>query len=346
MPLKRLGLSKPFTGVGGGAAHPLGRICLPVTFGTRDNYRNELVDFHIARIGLPYNAILGYPALAQFMAATHPAYNLMKMLGSKGVLTIQGDAKEAMMALRLAFKTAAATQTARIGAPEAKEAAPTKKKQLFTQDKAETKQVPVNEDGSSGATFTIGTGLNPGQEEALVRFLRANKEIFAWEPDQLVGVPREVIQHHLKACPNVRPMKQRARQHSTEKQAFIVQETHKVEAAGTIREVRYPEWLANPVVVPKKGGKERMCVDFTNVNKAYPQDPFPLPRIDQIVDSTAECDLLCFLDAFSGYHQIKMAVEDVEKTAFLTPCGVYCYTCMRFGLHNAGATFQRLMHIA
>ena len=89
-----------------------------------------------------------------------------------------------------------------------------------------------------------------------------------------------------------------------------------------------------------------MCIDFTNLNKACPQDPFPLTRIDQIVDSTAECDLLCFLDAFSGYHQIKMAVEDVEKTAFLAPCGVYCYTCMPFGLRNVGATFQRLMHIA
>lgn len=89
-----------------------------------------------------------------------------------------------------------------------------------------------------------------------------------------------------------------------------------------------------------------MCVDFTNLNKACPQDPFPLPRIDQIVDSTAECDLLCFLDAFSGYHQIKMAVQDVENTTFLTPCGVYYYTCMPFGLRNAGATFRRLMHIA
>ena len=124
-----------------------------------------------------------------------------------------------------------------------------------------------------------------------------------------------------------------------EKQSFIVQETRKLEAAGVIREVRYPEWLANPVVVPKKGGKERMCVDFTNLNKACPQDPFPLPRIDQIVDSTAECDLLCFLDAFSGYHQIKMAVEDEEKTTFLTPCGVYCYTCMPFVLRNARASF-------
>ena len=89
-----------------------------------------------------------------------------------------------------------------------------------------------------------------------------------------------------------------------------------------------------------------MCVDFPNLNKAYPQDPLPLPRIDQIIDSTAKCDLLCFLDAFSSYHQIKMEVEDVEKTAFLTPCGVYCYTCMPFRLRNTGATFQRLMHIA
>ena len=77
-----------------------------------------------------------------------------------------------------------------------------------------------------------------------------------------------------------------------------------------------------------------------------PQDPFPLPRIDQIVNSTAECDLMCFLDTFSGYHQIKVAVEDMEKTALLTPCGIYYYTCIPLGLRNAGATFQRLMHIA
>ena len=94
-----------------------------------------------------------------------------------------------------------------------------------------------------------------------------------------------------------------------------------MQEAGIIREVRHPDWLANLVIVPKKGGKERMCVDFTNLNKAYPQDPFPLSRIDQIVHSTAVCGLLCFLDAFSGYHQIKMAVQDVEKTAFLTPTG-------------------------
>ena len=237
------------------------------------------------------------------MAATHPAYNLMKMPGSKGVLTIKGDTKEAMTALRLAFKTAAAAQPAGASTPEAKETAPAKNKQLFTQDKAETKQVPVDEDGSSGATFTIGTSLDPGQEEALVRFLRANKEIFAWEPNQLVGVPREVIQHHLRVCPNVRPVKQRARRQSTEKQAFIVQETRKLEAAGTIREVRYLDWLANPVVVPKKGGKEWMCVDFTNLNKTCPQDPFPSRA--SIKSSTPPPSATCYVSWMRSLDTIR-----------------------------------------
>jgi hypothetical protein len=87
-------------------------------------------------------------------------------------------------------------------------------------------------------------------------------------------------------------------------------------------------------------------VDFTNLNKACPKDPYPLPRIDQIIDLTARCGLLCFLDAFSGYHQIKMGKEDEEKTVFITPCGVYYYVCMPFVLKNAGATFQRLMRKA
>ena len=108
VPLEWLRPSKAFSGVGSGFTSPLGQIRLPVTFGTRDNYRTELIDFDIALIDLPYNAILGYPALAQFMAATHPAYNHMKMPGSKGILTVAGDTKEALAALKLAFRATAA----------------------------------------------------------------------------------------------------------------------------------------------------------------------------------------------------------------------------------------------
>jgi hypothetical protein len=84
-----------------------------------------------------------------------------------------------------------------------------------------------------------------------------------------------------------------------------------------------------------------MCVDYTELNKHFPKDPFGLPRIDQVIDSTAGCNLLCFLDCYSGYHQIAIKEQDQEKTAFITPFGAYCYTTMSFGLKNAGATYQR-----
>ena len=95
------------------------------------------------------------------MAATHPAYNLMKMPGSSGVLTMPGDTGDAPRALKLAFKTVAAARPADLETPEPKGAAPAKKKQLFTQDKAKTKQIPVDEDRSTNATFTIGANLEP-----------------------------------------------------------------------------------------------------------------------------------------------------------------------------------------
>ena len=113
--------------------------------------------------------------------------------------------------------------------------------------------------------------------------------------------------------------------------------------AGFIREVDYLDWLANVIVVPKKEGKWRVCVDYTNLNNACTKDSFPLPRIDQIVDSTVGQEMLSFLDAFSEYHQIPMFPADVEKTAFIIPHGLYCYKVMPFGLKNAGATYQRLM---
>ena len=106
-------------------------------------------------------------------------------------------------------------------------------------------------------------------------------------------------------------------------------------------EVFYPEWLANPVLVMKKNKAWRMCIDYTCLNKACPKDPFALPHIDQVIDSTAGCELLSFLDATAGYHQIKLAVEDQIKTAFITPFGAYCYITMPFGLNNGGATYQR-----
>ena len=108
--------------------------------------------------------------------------------------------------------------------------------------------------------------------------------------------------------------------------------------------MHYPEWLANVVLVKKANGKWRMCVDFTDLNKACPKDSFPLLRIDQLVDSTTGQKLLTFMDAFSGYNQIRMAEEDQEKTSFITSQGLYYYKVMPFGLKNARATYQRLVN--
>jgi hypothetical protein len=106
--------------------------------------------------------------------------------------------------------------------------------------------------------------------------------------------------------------------------------------------VYQPEWLANLVLVLKKNNNEwRMCVDYTDLNKHCPKDPFALPRIDQVIDSMTSCVLLSFLDCYSGYHQIALKEEDKIKTTFITPFGAYAYTTISFGLKNAGATYQQ-----
>ena len=126
--------------------------------------------------------------------------------------------------------------------------------------------------------------------------------------------------------------------------AVIKAEVQRLLEAGHIQEVQYSDWLCNVVLVEKSPGKWRMCNDFTSLNKFCPKDPYPLPRIDQLVDSTAGCSLLSFMDAFQGFYQIRMASEDVAKTAFVTREGIYCFKVMPFGLRNAGATYQRLVN--
>jgi hypothetical protein len=159
------------------------------------------------------------------------------------------------------------------------------------------------------------------------------------------GIPREVIEHHLKIRPDARPIRQKPRKQSIERQNFIREEVRKLLQAGFIEEVYHPVWLANPVVVPKANRKLQMCIDYTNLNKACPKDPYPLPRIDRIVDSTSGCDMLSFIDAYSGFHQIKMAGDDRKHIAFVTVDGLYCYIVMPYGLLNALPTFARAMNI-
>ena len=128
------------------------------------------------------------------------------------------------------------------------------------------------------------------------------------------GVPRELAEHKLKVYPQARPIRQKLRRFTPDKREAIRAELARLVAAGFIREVLHPEWLANPVLVLKKNKVDwRMCVDYTDLNKHCPKDPFGLSRIDQVVDSIAGCSVLSFLDCYSGYHQISLAKEDEKK---------------------------------
>jgi hypothetical protein len=113
--------------------------------------------------------------------------------------------------------------------------------------------------------------------------------------------------------------------------------------AEFIKEVFHPKWLANHVLVKKKNGKWRMCVDYTSLNKACPKHSFPLPCINQIVDSTSGCEALSFLVAYSDYHQIMMKESNQLTTSFFTVFRTYYYVTMPFGLKNMGATYQCCM---
>jgi hypothetical protein len=159
----------------------------------------------------------------------------------------------------------------------------------------------------------------------------------------MLGILREVTEHALKIKPGSKPVKQHLCLYDEEKHKAIDEEIVKLLAAEFIKEVYHLEWLANPVLVRKKSGKWRMCVDYTSLNKACPKDLFPLPRIDQVVDSTSGCETLCFLNAYSGYHQITMKESDQLVTSFITQFGSFCYVTMPFGLKNTGATYQHCM---
>ena len=139
----------------------------------------------------------------------------------------------------------------------------------------------------------------------------------------MLGISPRVIEHKLNVNPEKKPVQQKLRVFAPKRNQAIMNEINKLLSAGFIREMYYPEWLANVDLVKKANGKWRMSMDFTDLNKACPKDSFPLPRINQLVDSIAGHKLLTFMDAFWGYNQIKMVEEDQEKTTFITSQGLY-----------------------
>ena len=158
------------------------------------------------------------------------------------------------------------------------------------------------------------------------------------------GIDLSVMVHRLNVSPVFPHVRQKKRVFTQERDQAIVEEVLKLQEADFIREVYYPDWLANVMMVKKANGKWRMCVDFTYLNKVCSKDSYPFPRVHILVDSTTQHQLLSFMDAFFSYNQIKMDKTNQKKTLFVTSQGLFCYKVMPFGLKNAGATYQRLMN--
>jgi hypothetical protein len=152
----------------------------------------------------------------------------------------------------------------------------------------------------------LGSQLSDAQEKTLLKFLFNKKDVFAWSANDLCGVNRDVIEHSLNVDPAIRPRRQKLWKMSEDKAKGARNKVKRLLSFRVIREVTYPEWLANTVMLKKANGKWRMCIDFTSLNKACPKDEFPLPKIDSLVDAAATSELMSLLDCYSGYHQIWM----------------------------------------
>ncbi|GJS75289.1 reverse transcriptase domain-containing protein [Tanacetum coccineum] len=193
-------------------------------------------------------------------------------------------------------------------------------------------------------TVAIGSTLTEKGRKELCALLKQNLDIFAWKPADMTGVPRNIAEHRLNIREGYSPVRQKKRGQAPERNKAIQEEVEKLVDAGIMKEVHYHNWLSNPVMVKKHDGTWRMCVDFKDLNNACPKDCYPLPEIDWKVESLCGYPFKCFLDAYKGYHQIKMAKEDEEKKwLFITKHGNFAIPKMPFGLKNAGSTYQRLV---
>ena len=299
-------MNSPLVGFGRMKVQPAGAISLPVVVGAYPQQITKNVNFLVVDCSSSYNAIIERPTLNSWKAVTSTYHLSVKFPTEHGVRQVQGDqlaARECYLAM-LAMDEQ--VQTMNI-----------EEKRIVAEPTEALENIPLDERNPKRYT-KVGADLEGKSKKDLVQFLKKNIDIFAWSHKDMLGIDPGVITHRLNICLSFKPVRQKKKVFAPERDDAIKEEVQKLMAAKFIREVYYPNWLANVVMVKKANGKWRMCVDFTDLNRACPKDSYPLPRIDQLVDSTASHKLLSFMDAFSGYNQIKMDEADQEKTSFVT----------------------------
>ena len=323
-------------GFSGEKVLPLGSIQLVLTLGEPPCQATTIARFLIVDAPSAYNMLLGRPSLNAIKAILSVYHMMIKFPTVSGVGMVRGDQRVARECYSASMKQKAVDNIYMDKLDMHDE--------VLTRPEPSKELEPVSLDDDPEHLAYIGSKLAEDLKSLLTHFLRQNKDVFAWKQADMGGIDLTVITHRLNVSPSFKPIKQKRRSFAPERQKAINEEVGKLLQAGAIREVEYPEWLANVVLVKKANDKWRLCIDFTDINRECPKASFPLPRIDLIVDAIAGHELLSFMDAFSGYNQISMDPDDQEKTSFVTAQGTYCYRVMPFGLKKAGATYQRLVN--
>jgi hypothetical protein len=165
----------------------------------------------------------------------------------------------------------------------------------------------------------IGTLVTTEERNRLVSLLHKYADVFAWTYTDMPDLDTDIVVHKIPLIERSKPVKQKTKRMCPDMLLKVKSEIQKQWDVGFLDVVQYPQWVANVVVVPKKDGKIRVCVDYRDLNKATPKDDFPLPHIDILVDNVTRNATYSFMDGFSGYNQIRKAEEDKEKTTFVTP---------------------------
>ena len=297
-------------GFSGEKVLPLGSIQLVLTLGEPPYQATITARFLIVDAPSAYNMLLGRPSLNVMKAIPSAYHMIIKFPTVHGVGMVQGDQRVARECYTTSMKQRA-VDNVNVDELDMRD-------EVLTRPEPSEELEPVQLDEDPEHLAYIDTKLAEDLKSLLTQFLRQNRDVFAWKQSDMGGIDPTVITHRLNTSLSFKPVKQKRRSYAPERQKAINEEVDKLLQAGGIREVEYPKWLANIVLVKKANDKWRLCIDFTDINKACQKDSFPLPRIDIIVDATVGHELLSFMDAFSGYNQISMDPNDQEKTSFVT----------------------------
>ncbi|RDX65635.1 hypothetical protein CR513_55696, partial [Mucuna pruriens] len=314
-----------------------GVVELETTFGECSHACSIPVLYTVVDVEASYNIIIGRPALNKLRAVVSTLHLCMKY-------SVGQEANHRVARWCYEDSLQIGSQPVRAKEPAINildldldpRCEPKCERPLPTED---LKEIKIKIGPSPTHKTRIGIAIAKEEESRLVSFLWMNRDVFAWAPVDMPGIDLEFMCHCLSVLPTSRSIAQRRIKLGEEKRKAAWEETCKLLAAWFIREIQYPTWLANVVMVKKANDKWHMCTDYIDLNKACPKDPYPLPNINWLVDRASGFALLCFMDAYSGYNQIRLHPCDEAKTAFITDSETFCYKVMPFGLKIAGAMY-------